>query len=159
MPQEIERRFLVRGSLPAGLLRPGERIVQGYLPARNGSTARVRVAGGRAFLTKKSRKCGCCRTEVERELPIETALRLINEACTGSLIIKTRHRIDHFGFLWEIDVFHGDNRGLVIAEIELPHPETVFPLPDWVGAEITTVAGYSNSALARRPLRFRPLAA
>lgn len=151
MPQEIERRFLVHGNVRAER-GAGERIVQGYLPARDGCTARVRIVRGTAFLTKKGRKTGCCRDEVEREIPLETAFRLLRDERIGDLIEKTRYRIDHQGFCWEIDVFHGANAGLVIAEIELEHTEAEFPLPDWVGAEVTHERSYSNSSLSRRPV-------
>lgn len=151
MPLEIERRFLVNGTIHAEG-RSGDRIIQGYLPSRDGCTARVRIVRGKAYLTKKGRKDGCCRTEVEREIVLEIALRLLRDRRVGELIEKTRYRIDHKGFCWEVDVFHGANAGLVIAEIELDHPDTHFPRPGWVGDEITHDPGYSNSALSRRPV-------
>lgn len=151
MPQEIERRFLVDRPIHAELRR-GERIIQGYLPSRDGCTARVRIVRGKAFLTKKGRKTGCCRDEVEREIGLEIALRLLRDKRVGDLIEKTRYRIEHHGFCWEVDVFHGANAGLVIAEIELDHPADEFPLPDWVGPEVTDRTAYSNSALSRRPI-------
>ena len=151
MPQEIERRFLVHGTVRAAH-GTGERIIQGYLPSRDGCTARVRIVRGKAFLTKKGRKTGCCRNEVEREIALEIALRLLRDKRVGDLIEKTRYRIDHHGFCWEVDVFHGANAGLVIAEIELDHPETDFPLPDWAGAEVTHEPAYSNSSLSRCPI-------
>ena len=151
MAQEIERRFLVHGPFRAER-GTGARIIQGYLPSRDGCTARVRIVRGKAFLTKKGRKNGCCRDEVEREIALEIALRLLRDNRVGDLIEKTRYRIDHHGFCWEVDVFHGANAGLIIAEIELDHPEAEFPLPDWVGAEVTHERGYSNSSLSRRPV-------
>jgi len=152
MPQEIERRFLVCGDLST-LRGVGEYICQGYLPARDGCTARVRIVHGKAFLTKKGRKTGCCRLEVEREISLEIALRLLRDRRVGEIIEKTRYRVDHQGFCWEVDVFHGTNTGLVIAEIELEEADAVFPLPDWIGEEITDVPRYSNSALSRHPVR------
>lgn len=151
MPLEIERRFLVDGSVHAEL-RTGDRILQGYLPARGDCTTRVRIVRGKAFLTRKGRKTGCCREEVEREIGLEIALRLLSGKRVGDLIEKTRYRVLHQGFRWDVDVFHGANAGLVIAEIELDHPDAVFPRPDWIGDEITLDADYSNSALSRRPV-------
>lgn len=132
--------------------RSGDRIVQGYLPARNGCTIRVRIIRGKAYLAKKGRKNGCCRSEVEREIALEIGLRLLRDRRVGELIEKTRYRIDHQGFCWEVDVFHGANAGLVIAEIELKRPDADFPRPDWIGTEITGEPGYSNSALSRNPV-------
>lgn len=151
MPQEIERRFLVNGFVP-GVLRAGDFIIQGYLPSRDGCTARVRIVRGKAFLTKKGRKSGCCRDEVEREIGLDVGLRLLRDRRVGDLIEKTRYRVDHGGFGWEVDVFHGANAGLIIAEIELAHPNELFLLPPWIGAEVTSRPEFSNSALARRPL-------
>lgn len=159
MPLEIERRFLVDGSVRAEL-RAGDRILQGYLPARDGCTTRVRIVRGKAYLTRKGRKSGCCREEVEREIALEAALRLLAGKRVGDLIEKTRYRVQHQGFHWEVDVFHGANAGLVIAEIELDHPDADFPRPDWIGDEITHDSDYSNSALSRRPVSaWRPWAA
>lgn len=151
MPQEVERRFLVKATVHA-VLGNGESIVQGYLPSGEDCTLRVRVAGHRAFLTKKGRKNGCCRDEVEREIGLPVALRLLRDRRVGDVIEKTRHRVRHHGFCWDVDVFHGDNAGLIIAEIELEHPDAVFPMPEWVGTEITHDRSYSNSSLARRPV-------
>lgn len=151
MPQEIERRFLVNGAVH-GVLRAGDRIIQGYLPSGDDCTLRVRIVQGRAFLTKKGRKTGCCRDEVEREIDLDVGLQLLRDRRVGDLIEKTRYRVDHGGFCWEIDVFHGANTGLIIAEIELTHPAELFLLPPWVGVEVTSRSEFSNSALARRPL-------
>lgn len=152
MAVEIERRFLVRKDIRS-LCRNGLPIVQGYLPSDDERTVRVRVAGPEATLTIKSPRRGLCREEVEQPLPLDLALGLLRHSCRGGLIEKTRHLIHHHGFCWEIDVFGGENAGLVIAEVELSHPDQVVPLPDWVGAEVTHRAAYSNSALSRCPTR------
>jgi len=152
MPQEVERRFLVNATVHA-VLETGERIIQGYLPSGEDCTLRVRIVGHRAFLTKKGRKNGCCRDEIEREIDVALGLRLLHDRRIGDVIEKTRYRVKHHGFCWEVDVFHGDNAGLIIAEIELDHPEDDFPLPAWVGTEVTNERSYSNSSLARCPVK------
>ncbi len=152
MALEIERRFLVRKDI-RHLCRDGVRIVQGYLPRAGDTTVRVRVAGDRATLAIKSRKTGACREELEYALGLEFARQLLRHSCAGRLIRKTRYRHCQDRLCWEIDVFEGENSGLVIAEIELGDPEQLFPLPDWIGAEVTSLRAYSNSSLSRAPIR------
>lgn len=151
MAIEIERRFLVRKDVRRHC-RDGERIVQGYLPSDGTHTVRVRLSGDCGTLTIKTRKRGPARDEVEFPISADYAARLLREVC-GRLVEKTRYRVDHLGLCWEVDVFEGDNAGLLIAEIELNDPDQIVPLPDWVGAEVTNVPAYSNSALSRVPIR------
>lgn len=158
MALEIERRFLVRKDV-RHLCRNGVRILQGYLPSDGACTVRVRIAEGDATLTIKSLKRGACRDEVEHPLPLEFARQLLHHRCTGRVIEKTRYRHCQDGLCWEIDVFHGENAGLVIAEVELDAPDQTVPLPDWIGAEVTTLRAYGNSALSRAPIRRWPAAA
>ncbi|MCM8734207.1 CYTH domain-containing protein [Azospirillum sp. A1-3] len=152
MALEIERRFLVRKDV-RHLCRDGVRILQGYLPSDGASTVRVRIAEDRATLTIKSLKRGACRDEVEHPLALDFACQLLLHGCEGRVIEKTRYRHCQDGLCWEIDVFHGDNAGLVIAEVELDTPDQMVPLPDWIGAEVTTLRAYGNSALSRAPIR------
>ena len=151
MAIEIERRFLVRKDIRR-FCQHGVRIVQGYLPSRR-NTIRVRLAGSEGTLTIKSRRRGLCRDEIEFSISGEYATHLLRVACREGLIEKTRYIVPHGGLSWEIDVFEGENAGLVIAEVELSHPEQLVPLPDWVGAEVTHVSAYSNSSLSRAPIR------
>ncbi|PWC33748.1 CYTH domain-containing protein [Azospirillum sp. TSO35-2] len=152
MALEIERRFLVRKDI-RHLYRDGVRILQGYLPNDGSDTVRVRIAAGRATLTIKTRKQGASREEVEHPLSIDVAQTLLRHVCAGRVIEKTRYRHCQDGLCWEIDVFHGANAGLVIAEVELDDPDQTVPLPDWIGAEVTTLRAYGNSALSRAPIR------
>lgn len=152
MAVEIERRFLVRKDI-RHLCRDGVRIVQGYLPRAGDNTVRVRLAGDTATLTIKGRKSGASREEVEYELGADFARQLLRHSCAGRLIRKTRYRHCQDGLCWEIDVFEGENDGLVIAEVELSDPEQIVPLPDWIGAEVTNLRAYGNSALSRSPIR------
>lgn len=150
MPLEIERKFLVSGhawhSADAVLYR------QGYLNRDKQRTVRVRIAGDRAFLTIKGVSSGATRVEFEYEIPVSEAAQLLT-LCDGPLIEKTRHRVTVGPHVWEVDEFHGDNDGLVVAEIELGSEDEAFARPEWVTVEVTEDARYYNSNLAVRPFR------
>lgn len=152
MALEIERRFLVRKDIRS-LCQDGIRITQGYLPPDGRNTVRVRLAGGTATLTIKTLKTGPSREELEYPLDPDFARTLMRHVCEGRIIEKTRYRYSQDGLCWEIDVFEGENAGLVIAEIELSDPEQLFPLPDWIGAEVTDLRPYGNSSLSHTPIR------
>jgi CYTH domain-containing protein len=149
MPSEIERKFLVTDdSWRDG--SPGVRIAQGYLTQDLDRTVRVRIGGEKAWLTIKGRSEGISRAEFEYEIPVEDARELL-EMCLPSVIDKTRHEVLFGGHVWEIDVFHGANEGLVVAEVELAE-ETISPeLPPWLGADVSHDARYFNSRLATTP--------
>ena len=151
MPAEIERKFLVAdGSWQDG--SPGVRIAQGYLSQDADRTVRIRTAGDDAWLTIKGRTCGISRAEFEYAIPLAEAKELL-AICLPSVIDKTRHRVSHGGHVWEIDVFHGENEGLVIAEVELADESISPELPPWVGAEVSADSRYFNSCLAASPFR------
>ena len=149
MPAEIERKFLVADdSWRDGT--SGVRIAQGYLSQDPDRTVRVRIAGENAWLTVKGRTEGITRAEFEYAIPLEDARSLLG-LCLPSVIDKTRHEISHAGHLWEIDVFHGENDGLVIAEVELADESISPELPPWAGAEVSSDARYFNACLAVSP--------
>ena len=149
MAVEIERKFRVRDdSWRDGTV--GVEIVQGYLSQDPERTVRVRLAGENAWFTVKGCTRGITRVEFEYAIPRVDAQALL-ELCLPSVIDKTRYRLLYAGHFWEIDVFHGENAGLVIAEIELMD-ETIDPvLPPWLGEEVSSEACYFNSCLAVRP--------
>jgi adenylate cyclase len=149
MPAEIERKFLLANdSWHDG--SPGVRIAQGYLSQDPERTVRVRIAGENAWLTIKGRSEGITRAEFEYEIPVDEAKTLL-ELCLPSVIDKTRHLIRFGGHDWEIDVFHGDNEGLVVAEVELADEAVCPEIPTWIGAEVSSDARYFNSCLAVTP--------
>lgn len=150
MAVEIERKFLVIGQ--PWLQVPGVVFRQGYLNRDKARTVRVRVAGDAAFLTIKGVSVGATRAEFEYPIPLADAEALLT-LCEGPLIEKTRHVLTHAGMAWELDVFAGDNAGLVVAEVELQSEDLVFAHPDWLGEEVTQEARYFNSNLARHPYR------
>lgn len=147
---EIERKFLVTSE--AWRTGAGVRLTQGYLNRDPLRTVRVRVAGDQAWLTIKGATTGATRLECEYPIPLADAQALL-ALCDGPLIDKTRHTQTLDGGVWEVDEFHGDNAGLVVAEIELNHEAQPFERPDWLGEEVTHDPRYFNSALASRPYR------
>lgn len=151
MPSEIERKFLVTGDAWNDG-RAGVRIAQGYLSLDPDRTVRVRLAGESAWLTIKGRTVGITRDEFEYAIPAADARGLL-EKCLPSVIDKTRHRIEFAGHLWEVDVFHGDNDGLVLAEVELADESVEPELPPWAGAEVSHDPRFFNANLAIRPFR------
>ena len=150
MAKEIERKFLV----DTALWRPmaaGTLYRQGYLSSVNERVVRVRVAGDRGFLTIKGLTTGVSRLEFEYPIPLADATVMLNQLCERPLIKKTRHREVFAGRTWEIDVFHGDNDGLVMAEVEIANPEDKIELPRWAGDEISNDPRYFNNNLAANP--------
>jgi adenylate cyclase len=116
---EIERKFLVhRERLPQ--LPEGETIIQGYIPALNRITVRVRIRAARAWLTLKGASTGIRRSEFEYEIPLSDARDMLAQLCQAGVVEKTRYEILHAGQRWELDIFAGANAGLLVAELELP---------------------------------------
>ena len=147
---EIERKFLLRGD---GWRKSAEGVLirQGYLCGGEGVTVRVRVAGSRALLTVKGGGSGMVRQEYEYPIPLADAEAILSGLCRGALVEKHRYRVVHQGTTWEVDEFLGENRGLVLAEVELARPDQVVALPDWIGEEVTGDPRYFNAYLSRRP--------
>lgn len=149
---EIERKFLVADTAClAGA--PGRRLQQAYVSDDGHASVRVRLDGDRAFLTIKAGRDTLSRLEFEYPIPPADARELLDRVCRGPRIDKTRYDVIVDGSHWEIDVFHGDNAGLVVAEIELPDAGAAFARPAWLGAEITDDPRYLNVNLARHPWR------
>lgn len=151
MPTEIERKFIVKGDFSADVYN-SQRIVQGYICSQPGRTVRVRIRGEKGFLTIKgpSDDKGLSRYEFEREIPVADAEQLL-KLCEPGAIDKVRHLIRAGKHVWEVDVFQGDNEGLIMAEVELASEDEVFEKPDWVGEEVSGDRRYYNSMLTREP--------
>jgi CYTH domain-containing protein len=149
MPNEIERKFLVKGDRWRSL-GSGTRYAQGYL-ASGVPTVRVRVAGDRGYLTIKGASAGLVRAEYEYAIPVEDALEMLHTLCQPPLIEKTRYKIEWQGLTWEIDEFEGENQGLILAEVELTDANQEISLPDWIGEEVSDDPRYYNSNLAKNP--------
>ncbi|MDT8421914.1 MAG: CYTH domain-containing protein [Desulfuromonadales bacterium] len=155
MGVEIERKFLVKGKPWASL--QGTHYRQGYLTTDPQRTVRVRIAGDRGLLTIKGESRGASRSEFEYPIPLTDAEQMLDELCSQPQIEKVRYCLEHAGLTWEIDVFRGDNAGLVIAEIELDDDDQQVELPPWVGHEVTDDSRFYNASLAEHPLATWPV--
>ena len=151
MGVEIERKFLVVGDSWREAASPGMPYRQGYLSTGPGSSVRVRVCGDKAWLNVKSAVAGITRREYEYEIPPADAHEILEELCVKPLIEKTRFIVGHEGRTWEIDVFEGDNAGLVVAEIELESAGDEFALPAWAGEDVSGDVRYYNQRLVEHP--------
>ncbi|HFU77804.1 MAG TPA: CYTH domain-containing protein [Epsilonproteobacteria bacterium] len=147
---EIERKFLIdTNKLPP--LQNGYVIKQGYIKTVDHTTIRVRIRDNEAFITIKGKSVGASRLEFEYPIPLQDAHEMLDNLCQTSVIDKTRYLVNHDGHVWEIDVFEGSNKGLVIAEVELDSEDEVFTLPSWVTQEVTDDIRYFNSNLIENP--------
>lgn len=151
---EIERKFLVTSTAFLDDYTRCNRIVQGYLSSSPERTVRVRIKGEQGFLTikGKSNESGLSRYEWEKEIPIEEAEQLFL-LCEKGVIDKTRYEVIVGTHLFEVDVFVGDNDGLIIAEVELNSEDETFEKPNWLGEEVTNDIRYYNSYLSKKPYK------
>ena len=153
MPLEIERKFLVSGDGWRGEVARRCDMRQGYLVGEGGkASVRVRLEGTEGRLNIKAAVIGASRAEYDYAIPIAEAREILSNLCVGRLE-KTRHYVERDGLTWEIDEFHGDNDGLVVAEIELADERQAFPRPSWLGTEVTDDRRYYNHHLALHPYR------
>ena len=151
MATEIERKFLVEGDFLSEATSK-TRIVQGYICSEKGRTVRVRIRDDKGYLTVKgaASSSGLSRYEFEREVPLEDAEQMLR-LCEQESINKERYLVPYKGHTWEVDVFHGHNEGLILAEIELSREDEPFERPSWLGKEVTGDRRYNNSVLMRTP--------
>ena len=156
MSLEIERKFLVRGE-DWRVHGSGIPYRQGYLSTVPERTVRVRLIRDKGYLTIKGIAVGATRAEYEYEIPAGEASEMLDNLCERPLIEKMRYRVEHQGLTWEIDVFDGDNTGLIIAEVELEEEHQAIMLPDWVGEEVTGDPRYYNANLIADPFTRWPL--
>ena len=153
MGREIERKFLIKSSEWANLDKPGAKhLRQGYLVSDPNKTIRVRTTDDKAWITIKGISFGASRLEYEYEIPLGEGLELLDNFAEAELE-KIRYEIHHQDKLWEVDVFLGDNNGLIVAEIELDSEDEKFELPEWVAEEVTQEKKYYNSNLTKHPFK------
>ena len=152
---EIERKFLVVGDFKSQAIS-STHVAQGYIASGNGRTVRVRIRGDQGYLTIKgpSDKVGLARFEWEREISLDEAKALMT-ICEPGIVEKTRWLVPAADgrHTWEVDVFEGDNKGLIMAEIELESEGDVFEKPDFIGKEVTGDRRYYNSHMRRYPYK------
>ena len=151
MATEIERKFLVNNDLWKEHVASESRMKQGYLMAVENAAIRVRIAKGVARLNIKSTTNGISRAEFEYEIPLRDGEEILEAVALRPYIDKTRYEVDWGGHTWELDVFYGENQGLIVAEIELDSEEEQFDLPPWSGKDVSDDARYYNASLISHP--------
>lgn len=150
MAIEIERKFLLADDAWRGEVERSTRMAQGYLGGERASV-RVRIAGDEAHLNIKARRRGAARAEFEYAIPVDDAAEILDQLSLPGRVEKTRHHVRYAGMLWEIDEFHGENDGLIVAEVELDAADQAFEHPPWLGAEVTDKLRYYNAHLLNHP--------
>lgn len=151
MATEIERKFLLVSDEWRALVSRSEAFRQGYLSSSKRASVRVRIADDKATLNIKGMTLGVQRPEYEYAIPLSDATELLDQLCGRPLIEKTRHFVEFGGKLWEIDEFHGDNAGLIVAEVELDASDEVITLPTWAGQDVSHLERYYNVRLTQYP--------
>ena len=151
---EIERKFLVTNQDFITQSNTSFRIVQGYLNSNPERTVRVRIKGDKGFITIKGKgnESGLTRFEWEKEIAVSDAEALL-QLCEKGAIDKTRYNVQFENHLFEVDVFFGENEGLIVAEIELQSENETFSKPDWLGEEVTSEEKYYNAYLSQHPFK------
>ncbi|MBQ9144483.1 MAG: CYTH domain-containing protein [Paludibacteraceae bacterium] len=152
---EIERKYLVTSDCYKQMAVARRHIRQGYISREKTGTVRVRITDDRAYLTIKGKPAAghFARYEWEKEIDVHDAEELM-KLCQGTIIDKTRwivpaETVDSGQLIWEVDEFHGEQEGLVVAEIELAYEEQVFEKPDFIGKEVTDDPRYYNANMGR----------
>ncbi|MGH8129084.1 MAG: CYTH domain-containing protein [Gammaproteobacteria bacterium] len=154
MPTEIERKFLVTNAdWREQTEGEPQHLRQGYLAMTERAVVRVRTANDtQAWLGVKEHRIGPAHGEYEYPIDVTHARELF-DLCSGALIEKTRVCVPSGQHVWEVDEFHGDNAGLILAEIELDAVDEPFELPAWAGREVTADRRFYNAALTLMPWR------
>ncbi len=150
MGMEIERKFLLKND---DWKKGAEGVTyrQGYLSTVKERTVRVRTIAEKGFLTIKGMTRGMTRSEFEYDIPLEDADYMLDALCEKPLIEKKRFKIAMEGLTWEIDEFFGENKGLVLVEVELESEDQDIEIPSWIGKEVTGDPRYFNANLVRHP--------
>jgi len=156
LSKEIERKFLVASDTWRTAVKRQRHFEQGYLAVTGDCAVRVRIDDDQANLNIKNATLDIERQEYEYPIPVSDAREMLATLCSGRVLSKERHWVEHDGVLWEVDVFEGDNEGLVLAEVELREREQQFSLPAWAGEEVSGDERYLNSYLAATPFKTWP---
>ena len=153
MALEIEKKFLVTGDFLKESIK-ATRITQGYLSSVPERTVRVRIKGDKGYITVKGigSASGASRYEWEKEIPVSEVEQLL-AICEPGVIDKTRHLVASGKHTFEVDVFYGENEGLVLAEVELSSEDEAFVKPGWLGQEVTGDSRFYNSMLMKNPYK------
>jgi CYTH domain-containing protein len=150
---EIERKFLVQKEIWDQIDKPnGLHCVQAYLLNEPEKIIRIRLIGDKAFITIKGKTVDFSRSEFEYEIPFEEGQAILDQFGSSPLV-KTRYLIPHKHHTWEVDIFHKENEGLIVAEIELESNTEEFSFPEWLGAEVSDDSRYFNACLQKNPFK------
>ncbi|MDD3079023.1 MAG: CYTH domain-containing protein [Paludibacter sp.] len=154
MNKEIERKFLIKSEYK-DYIKKEYQIAQGYLSSVPERTVRIRIKQDKAYITIKGESSdnGLSRFEWEKEIPVSDA-QILLKLCEVGVIEKTRYEIDFAGKTFEVDEFHGENEGLILAELELTDENESVNLPDWIGKEVTGDKRYYNSYISKNPFKY-----
>ncbi len=153
MATEIERKFLIANDTWRENAQPGVYFSQGYMGDAKRASVRVRVEGKQANINIKSATLGISRTEYEYAIPLDEALDMLANLCEQPLVEKTRYKVLVGQHIWEVDVFEGENKGLIVAEVELSSEDQAFEKPTWAGEEVSGEARYYNVCLVNHPYK------
>lgn len=153
MATEIERKFLVTSDAFKAQASQSKTYRQGYMVGGDAASVRVRISGEDAKLNIKSATLGVTRSEYEYDLPMADAQEMLDHLCAKPLVEKVRYYVPIGEHTWEVDVFAGDNAGLVVAEVELDAVDQVFVTPEWIGEEVSDDPRYYNSNLGKHPYK------
>ena len=149
MGLEIERKFLILNR-PRSTPDQCHNIRQGYIAREGGNSIRIRQKDDRYILSIKTTHQGGGRNELEYEIAVDEG-EVLFEAISHTPIVKTREVYEISDLVWELDIFEGDNQGLIIAEVELNHLDQDIELPDWIGPEVTDLSKFYNGSLSTMP--------
>ncbi|MCK5121024.1 MAG: CYTH domain-containing protein [Methylococcales bacterium] len=153
MALEIEHKFLIKNNNWQKNISQSSEYKQGYLVSDKKRSIRVRISDNKAWLNIKSATTGTHRQEYEYEIPLDEGKEILNTLCEKPLIEKTRHLVAYKQHTWEIDVFSGENSGLIVAEIVLSQVGEAFEKPEWIAEEVTEDLRYYNNRLCKHPYK------
>ncbi len=98
--------------------------------------------------TQVSGAARCLEADGTRR-PLQAGLSLKRQGA----VVRVRIAGERGGKTWEIDVFHGDNAGLVVAEVEIASESEQIEPPPWLGREVSNDPSYFNSNLVNNPYK------
>jgi len=153
MPIEIERKFLLKNDDWRKNTDKGIHMIQAYMGSNEKSSVRIRIQGDSANLNIKGKTLGIQRSEYEYSIPLNEAREMLELLCDKPYIEKTRFHVINDGHEWEIDVFAGENEGLIVAELELDSVNEPYSLPNWIGEEVSDDPRYYNICLVNHPYK------
>ena len=153
MSTEIERKFLIINDNWKRSVYETTDYIQGYFNTNKDCSIRIRIANNTASINIKSATLGIHRSEYDYPVPVNDAKEMLEHLCIKPLIEKTRYKLKFENHMWEIDVFYGENKGLLVAEIELDSIDEQFSKPDWAGDEVSDDPRYYNVCLVDNPYK------